>query len=261
MHVLIKIQHLASIREVAVNPMETLQHLKERIENLYSIPAGQQSLTLDDRNISTSSKMLNELGLKDGSVVVVKKIHKFSGHSKGTDIGSLMKNPMIKGMMKNPDMIKSIQEMFPDLKEEMSQNKTLNMMMNSGGLEEELERMSMDSDYMSTQLRNADVTMAKLENIPGGINMMSGMMKEAEDPFKMLNLGSDLKGGNEISSKMTASLPGSSKRNLLVEYRKQLSELRQFGFDNLKENIEILDGVDGDLEAALEILIKKDDNF
>lgn len=48
-----------------------------------------------------------------------------------------MQNPMVKGMVKNPEMIKSIQDMFPDLKEEMSSNKTLSMMINNGGLEEE----------------------------------------------------------------------------------------------------------------------------
>lgn len=158
-------------------------------------------------------------------------------------------------MIKNPEMMKNIQEMFPDLKEEMSQNKTLSMMINSGGLEEEIEKMSMDSGYMNTQLRNADVTLAKLGNIPGGINMMSGMIKDFEDPFKVIQSEPNLREGNVISSKTTASLPGSSKKNLLVEYRKQLSELKEIGFENTKENVEVLSGVDGDLQAALEILV------
>lgn len=259
MEVHIKVQHLASIKEVRVSLLETLQVLKKRIEELYSIPAGQQSLMLDDRNISTSTKPLNELGLREGSTVVVKKIHRFSGQAKGNDVASMMKNPLVRNMIKNPEMIKSIQEMFPDLKEEMSQNKTLSMMINSGGLEEEIEKMSMDSDYMNAQLRNADVTMAKLENIPGGINMMSGMIKEFEDPFKTIQSGPNLKEGNKISSKMTASLPGSSKKNLLVEFRRQLSELKEIGFENTKENIEILSSVDGDLQAALDILVQKHD--
>lgn len=85
--------------------------------------------------------------------------------------------------------------------------------------------------------------------------MMSGMIKDFEDPFKVIQSEPNLREGNVISSKTTASLPGSSKKNLLVEYRKQLSELKEIGFENTKENVEVLSGVDGDLQAALEILV------
>ncbi|KAI5174979.1 hypothetical protein PAEPH01_2113 [Pancytospora epiphaga] len=259
MEINIKVQHLATIKEISVGHMESLCELKKRIEELYSIPASQQALMLDDRNISTSTKALRELGLRDGSTVVVKKIHRFQGQSKGTDLGSMMSNPMVKNMMKNPEMIKSIQNMFPDLKEEMKQNKTLNMMINNGGLEEEMERLSMDSNYMNAQLRNVDVTMAKLENIPGGINMMSGMMKDLEDPLRLIQVAPSFREGHKINKRMTETLPGSSQGNLLVEYRKQLSELKEIGFSDVKENIRVLSSVNGDLEAALAILVQGND--
>ncbi|KAI4292371.1 hypothetical protein PAPHI01_1645 [Pancytospora philotis] len=258
MNILIKIQHLTSVTEVEVCALETLQDLKKRIETIYAIPAAQQALMLDDRNISTSMKALNELGLRPGSIVVVKKIHKFRGQDAGMDMASIAQNPMVKSMMKNPDFIKSIKTMFPDLQEESAKNKTLNMLLNSGGLEEELERMSMDGNYLNEQMRNADLAMAKLENIPGGINMMSGMYKELEDPFKMVLGEQKLNEGSAITSKMTTSLPGSSKRNLLVEYRKQLSELKEIGFTDTRENLRVLSSVDGDLAAALLILAEKD---
>lgn len=117
--------------------------------------------------------------------------------------------------------------------------------------------MTMDSDYMNLQLRNADVTMAKLENIPGGINMMSGLMREAEDPFKSFNQAASLKSGNHILEKTKASLPGTSKTNLSVEYQEQLSELKQIGFENIRENMEALSRSGGDLQEAIEILTSK----
>lgn len=257
MGISIKLQHLATIIEVEVSLVDSLESLKEKIEQAYEIPISQQALLLDNRNISTSTKSLAELGIQDGSTVVVRRIHRFTGAQKGFDISSLMKNPMVKGMMKNPETIKSIQEMFPDLKDEMANNKTLSMMINNGGLEEEIEKMSIDSDYMNAQLRNADVTMAKLENIPGGINMMSGMIKDVEDPFKFMENGPGIASGNQLDRKMTKSLPGTSAKNSLVEYRKQLSELKQIGFEDVKENIEILCRVNGDLQAALDILLQK----
>lgn len=257
MQAVIKIQHLASVKETVVSLQSSLTALKEIIQDLFAIPVSQQALMLGDRNISTSTKMLVELGLRDGSIIVVKKIHQVGGKSQGGDIASLMKNPMVKGMIKNPSMLKSIQDMFPDLKEEMGNNKTLNMIMNNGGLEDEIEKLSGDSEYMNAQLRNADLTLAKLENIPGGINMMSGMMKDVEDPFKIISISPGIKGGNKISEKITSSIPGNSKINYAVEYRKQLAELRQIGFENTRENIEILKHVNGELQDALEILMEK----
>lgn len=257
MDVSIRVQHMATVRELKISLMERLTALKEHIESIFQIPATQQSLTLDGRNISTAAKPLGELGIREGALVVVRRIHQFRGQTKEADVSSVLKNPMVKGMLKNPEMLKSLQDMFPELKEELSNNKTLSMILNSSGLDEELEKMTTDNDYMSLQLRNADVTMAKLENIPGGINMMSGMMKEAEDPFRSLSHGPNLKGGYKIDERITSSLPGSSKQNSLVEYRKQLSELKEIGFDDVKENIEVLKSVDGDLEAALEVLTSK----
>lgn len=256
----IKIQHLTSIKEVRIGVMDTLQDLKKMVEELYAIPAAQQSLMLDDRNISTSTKVLTELGLRPGSVVVVKKIHKFKGHEAGMDMMSIANNPMVKNMIKNPEFVKSIKTMFPNLQEETSTNKTLNMLINGGGLEEELERMSMDGNYLSEQLRNADLAIAKLENIPGGINAMSGMYRDLEDPFKLVMADPKLKEGNAISARMQDSLPGQSKGNLLVEYRKQLSELKEIGFVNTKENLKVLNSVDGDLAAAVAILAQQYDN-
>jgi len=255
MAVLVKIQHLSATREIEIDPLATINDLKQRIEEIYNIPAAQQTLLLGNRNISTCAKQLHEIGLTHGSKIIVKRIHKFTGQQKRTDMNSLMKNPMIKNMMKNPETIKSIQEMFPDLKEELSQNKTLNMMINSGGLEEEIEKMSLDSDYMNTQMRNADLTMAKLENIPGGINMMSGMMKEVEDPFQCLMGTPKLNSGHVVTERTRSAIPGKSKRNLLVEYRKQLSEMKQIGFEDSKKNIDALERVGGDLEAALDLLV------
>lgn len=249
----IKIQHLANIKEVDVDLNETINDLKDKIEELFSIPASQQSLIFENRNISTAIKSIGEMGIKENSLIVAKKLHRFKGQSKAFDATSLMKNPMVKSMLKNPETIKSMKKMFPDLQED---NKTLSMLMNNGGLEDELEKMAADGDYMSTQMRNADLTMSKLENIPGGINMMSSMMRDVEEPFRWTK-GSPLKVGHQIDTKMTQSIPGTNKRNALVEYRKQLSELRQIGFEDTKMNVEILKLVNGDLQAALEILVQK----
>ena len=259
MEVSIKVQHLATIKELTISLNDLPSTLKQKIETLFSIPSSQQSLMLDGRNISTAAKPLGELGVREGALVIVRKMHKFQGQSKSMDLGSIMKNPMVKGMLKNPEMMKTLKDMFPDLEKEVEGNKTLSMMLQNGNMEEEFEKMANDADYMSSQLRNADVAMAKLENIPGGINMMSGMMKEAEDPFKaLMSPGeSTLKSGHKIDKRITTSLPGPSKKNYLVEFRKQIAELKELGFMNVEQNIRVLREVNGDIEAAVERLAEK----
>ncbi len=257
MNVTIKIQHLSSIKELEVDIHEDVNSLKGRIENYFGIPRSQQSLMAGGRNISTSLNTLHELGIKEGDLVVVKKIRHLSGKEQSIDMASMMSNPMVKGMLKNPEMLKSIQDIFPDLKDEMTNNKSLNMIINNGGFEEELEKMSGNSEYMNQQLRNADLMMAKLSNIPNSMNMMSMMIKDVEDPFKSVINYPVLNGGCKVNEKIRTSVPGTCKYNLSVEYRKQLAELKEIGFDNIRENLEVLRRVEGDLQKALEILVKK----
>lgn len=261
MAIQIKIQHLASIEEIELNPTDSLDILKKKIKEIYSIPVDQQSLTLEDRNIGTYSKQLDELGLRDGSVVVVKKIHRVTGKIRSGGMGSLIKNPMVKSMLKNPQTIKSIQDMFPGLKDEMAENSSLNMLMSNEGLEDELEKFAADDDYMNTQLRNADITMAKLENLPEGIKIMSSLAKDTQNLSSFQVPPSELKGGERLTKKNLQSLPGQSKKNSLVEYRKQLFELKQIGFENVRENVQILNSVNGDFQSALEILVRKYDGL
>lgn len=257
MNVIIKIQHLGTVKDLEINLSEHLGALKSKIEGWFYIPIEQQSLTVSGRNISTALGSLKELGIKEGDIVEVKKIHQYSGRERNGDISAIIKNPMVKGMLKNPDMLKSIQDIFPELKDEMLNNKSLNMILNNGVLEEDIDKMAGDSEYMSQQLRNADLIMAKLNNIPNSMNMMNMMIKEVEDPFKGLVQAPVLKSGWKVNEKMKTSVPGTSKSNLSVEYRKQLSELKEIGFENILENLDVLSKVNGDLQRALEILVSK----
>lgn len=254
----IKIEFLASENFIDVSPFDTVDSLKTSIERIYSIPQDQQSLILDDRNITMGSKTLEELGIKEGSTVSVKKIHRISGKVKNGGIGSLMKNPMVKNMLKNPSTMKSIQEMFPGLKDEMEENSTLNLLMNTEGMEDELEKFAADDSYMDAQMRNADITLAKLQNLPDGVKLMNSLAKDTQSMgFRQPAI--ELKGGQQLTEKNEKAIPGNNARNFLIEYRKQLSLLRQIGFENSKENIDVLKSVGGDLEMAQEILIKRYD--
>lgn len=252
----IKIEFMALEKDLEVSPFDTVDTLKSTIEQVYDIPQEQQSLILDDRNITMGSKTLDELGIKDGSTVLVKKMHRISGKMKSGGINSIMKNPMVKNMLKNPSTMKSIQEMFPGLKDEMEENSSLNMLMNTEGMEDELEKFAADDNYMNTQMRNADITLAKLQNLPDGVRLMSSLAKDSQS-MGFLQPSVELKGGHALQERNDRAIPGKNSKNHLIEYRKQLSLLRQIGFGNARENIEVLKSVEGDLESAQKILIRR----
>lgn len=254
----LKLQFLATEKELEIDQLATIDYLKTQIEELFSIPADQQSLLLENRSIGTANKSLSGIGLKDGSLVVIKKIHRIDGNAKGGGLNSLIKNnPMVKNMLKNPSTIKTIQEMFPDLKNELEENSSLNMLMNNECMEDELEKFAADDDYMNTQMRNADITMAKLQNFPEGVRLMSSLAKDTSSLGMLKMSPADLKGGQSLTSKNKKAIPGKNSINYLVEYRKQLLELKNIGFEDVRENIEVLKTVNGDLESAQQALLRK----
>jgi len=252
------VQFLATEKEVEIEKSSTIESLKSKIMSLFSIPVGQQSLMLNGRNIGTSSKSVVEIGLEDGSVVVVKKLHRIDGTSRG-GMGAFMKNnPMMKSILKNPSSIKAIKEMFPDLKKEMEENSSLNALMSNEYMEEELERLTGNDDYMKTQMKNIDITMAKLQNLPEGVRIMNSMAKDTSNLTMMRQPASELKGTHQIlTAKNNKAIPGKNTVNYLIEYRRQLLELKNIGFENVRENIEVLRGVNGDLELAQAELIRR----
>ncbi|ELA41295.1 uncharacterized protein VICG_01668 [Vittaforma corneae ATCC 50505] len=254
----LRLQFLATEKEIEIEEHATVDNLKNKVEESLSIPVDQQSLTVESRNIGVSTKTIVEIGLKDGSIVVVKRIRRVNGTAKSGGLSSLIKNnPMVKNMLKNPSAIKTIQEMFPDLKSEIEENSSLNMLMNNEGMEDELERFAADDDYMNTQMRNADITMAKLQNLPDGVRLMSSLAKDTGNLGMIKPSPGELKGGQTLTSKNNKAIPGKNAVNYLVEYRKQLLELKNIGFEDVKENIEVLKSVNGDLQSAQQVLIRK----
>lgn len=253
----IKIEYLTDVKEIDIDPRDTIEILKSQIELIFDISAEEQSLILNERNLNAPSKHLEELGITTDSIIHVKRIHRVSGKIKNQSMGSIMKNPMVKNILKNPSTMKSIQEMFPGLKDELEENSSLNALLNSQGMEEEFEIMAKDDEYMNTYLRNADITMAKLQNLPDGMRLMSSIAKDSMGLSNLHLPKSDLKGGDQVTEKVDKPIPGKNRKNLLIEYRKQLCHLKQIGFEDVKENLEVLKKFNGDLEQALEVLTSR----
>lgn len=250
----IKLEHLSIEKEIEINSNETLYTLKTMIEELYSIPQDQQALYFEDRILSNHTKMLEDLGIKCGSMLKVKKVKKVTGASEN-GMKTLLKDSMFKNMM-NSSTLENMKNMFPDLKEQMEENSSLKMLLTNDNMEEELSKFASNDDYANIQMRNNDVVMAKLENTPEGIRLMNSLTNEAGN-LTMPKPCVDLKKGSESTTKPDKPLPGACKRNLLIEFRKELLLLSQIGFDNAVDNITALQATNGDIEEATFLLENK----
>ncbi|ADM12495.1 uncharacterized protein Eint_101700 [Encephalitozoon intestinalis ATCC 50506] len=265
MSIRLTIRYRTDSIEASVMMTDTLESLKLRIQEITGVPVDSQVLLFNDRVLNDNNKELKELGIENDSTLYLKKRSGARKEGKRQDFtASMMKNPLVKNFLKNPDAMKSIVEMFPGLKEEMSNNPELRMMMNSSNLQEELEMFSMNPEYMNTQLKNLDITMSKLENIPGGLNMINSMIKDVQDPLSSalkegMGRGYRVKEGRKIDKPINEAIPGARKEeSQLVKYRDKLAELKQIGFSNTRKNFTALIACNGDLERSIMYLRELD---
>lgn len=265
MSIKLTIRYRTDAIETTASITDTLETLKRRIHELTGITMDSQILSFNDRILTDNNKELKELGLDDNSVLYLKKRTEMKREGRRQDFtASMMKNPLVKNFLKNPDAMKSIVEMFPGLKEEMNNNTELRMMMNNSNLQEELEMFSSNPEYMNAQLKNLDITMSKLENTPGGLNMISSMIKDVQDPLSSALKegmgGYKVREGRRIDRPMQEAIPGGYGReeNQLVRYRHELAGLRQMGFRDVKRNLAALVACNGDLERSITYLGKEE---
>lgn len=250
--------------ETDVHVTDTLESLKQWIHGETGVSVDSQVLSFNDRILTDNNKELQELGLDNECVLYLKKRVKVRGEERQPDFtASMMKNPLVKNFLKNPDAMKSIVEMLPGLKEEMEDNQELRMMLNSANMQEEMELMAANPEHLNTQLRNLDLTISRLENMPGGINVINSMIKDVQDPLTSalregMGAGYKVREGRKIDQPITEAIPSTHRgqESQLVKYRHELAGLRQMGFTDARENLAALVACNGDLESSVVYLGK-----
>ncbi|KAF9764164.1 Ubiquilin-2 [Nosema granulosis] len=249
MKINITVRYLSNNYPLEVDSTDKLENIKKSIEDLLHIDRPLQVLTYKDRALTEDYKEVGEIGIEEGDVLYLKK-RVTVNHKKKT--GDIMANPMVKGFLKNPDSMKSIMEMFKDKDE-------LKSMMNNPNIQEEIRQMSENPNYMNEQMKNFDLTVSKLENMPGGFNMINSMMRDVNDPISTaledsLRGGSKVKEGKKIEKPITEAVPGTTRSNHLIKYRSELAFLRSMGFENPRQNLNALLECDGDLNLSVDYL-------
>lgn len=245
---MITILYVETCFTVPFDPSMTLLTLKKAVSKETGIPLENVLLKYNDEDLKGDENPISKFFPDDSLVSAEYYVKKPPAPN------------MMSSLLQNTDNLESMMDMFPDLKKEFENNKQLREMVMSGNLQEEMDKMASNPDYLQEQMKNADLAMSKLENIPGGLSMMNSMMKDVRDPISNVfkKKGDTFKEGKNISEINDKPLENkSSDVNYLLLYVEQLSELRRYGFKDVKRNVDALITTNGDVESALDLLARE----
>lgn len=264
MQITITIQYQNNRMPLLISVHDTLSSLKEKISKCIDTPMSDISIYYNNRYLMDDKKTIKELNIENNAVVYLKKKkHVSIGGSEGghDTTEQMLKNPLVKNMLKNPELMKNMIESFPGLKKQISKNPELKMIMNNPNALEEFERLAENPEYMSQQLKNVDIAMSKLENIPGGFNMMNSMIKDVRDPLTGLisqnSTYNVLPGNRDVHNEIIPNIWRTGRpTNNLVKYRREISEIRKYGFSDLNRIADALSTCNGNIEEAIDVLFR-----
>lgn len=258
MQIKIKVKHNLSLRELSADSEMKLSDLRMMVQEMTEVEEADQMLMLNERVLLDDKKTLDQLGFRDGTVVVLrtKKSRAPVPASQSSSQTDLLRNPFVQNLMKNPEGMRSMMSMFPGLENEINKNEELRQMVNNPNFAEEMNRLAADPEYFNQQAKNADVAMARLETLPGGLNMINSMVRDVNDPLsRVVERGlqsPDIRGGHHVREAVRDAVPNPNVSvNWLVVYRKQIHELSRFGFTDIQRNLIALKHCKGNLSETI----------
>lgn len=243
---------------------ETLGSLKRRISLLIDTPINELSVYFKNRYLTDDRKTIRELKIHNNDTVYLKKRNLQVEPGQKNDMTmEMLKNPMIKNVLKNPEMMKGMIKSMPGFKKSIKKNPELKNILNNPSALQEFEKLADNPEYYEQQLKNIDIAMSKLENIPGGFNMMNSLVKDVRDPFMRImdntstyNLNP---GNNQINNEILPNvwISTKKKRNHFVVYKNEINEIMKLGFNDMNLIANTLDRTNGDIDSALVILYEE----
>lgn len=239
---MLTIIHNQTYYNIDYDPKETLTSLKQKISSLINLPSQRITVLHENKPLLGDTSLLETL-IHDDVI-----LHIQIEHPKSSFISA--------------ENLESMFDLFPALKKEVEKNKDLKEIVQSGNLQEEMEKMQSNPHYMKEQLKNVDIAMSKLENIPGGINMMSSMVKDVSDPLTEIfrGKGKSFREGENRNEVIREPINADREKvNYFVLYVEQLKVLREVGFFDVKRNVDALKKCDGDVENAILMLANEND--
>jgi ubiquilin len=133
----------------------------------------------------------------------------------------MMNNPLMSSLLDNPQMLQSIMEMQmqanPQMRQLVDSNPMLREVFNDPAVLQQAVHMMRNPAAMQQALRNQDLAMSNIENMPGGFAALSNMYRDVQQPLQESMMGSSSTGsgasGPNNPSNSNAGAAGSAMPN------------------------------------------------
>merc|ERR1712137_1174627 len=100
----------------------------------------------------------------------------------------LMQNPLVQQLnqrlMNDPELLRSMMENNPQMRQVMEQNPEVAHIMRDPAMLRQAMELSQNPNLMREMMRNTDRTMANIENIPGGFNLLRQQYENVVEPMQ-----------------------------------------------------------------------------
>lgn len=108
-------------------------------------------------------------------------------------VAQMLNNPMMQAVLNNPDLLRSIFQSNPAIRNLMEQNPEFAQLLNNPQLLRESLQMASNPSLLREQMRNTDRVMSNIESHPEGFNMLRRMYENIQEP--LMNAGEQAAGG------------------------------------------------------------------
>jgi UBA/TS-N domain./Ubiquitin family. len=98
-------------------------------------------------------------------------------------LSSLMNSPMMQSLMNNPDFFRNMMESNPQMRQLMDSNPELRHLLDDPELMRRSMEVMRDPSAMQNMMRNQDLAMSQIENIPGGFSALRRMYEDVQEPM------------------------------------------------------------------------------
>ncbi|EJW01223.1 hypothetical protein EDEG_00556 [Edhazardia aedis USNM 41457] len=233
---------------IEFNPDITLVDLKKYIGSILNLPFQNIRIYYNNLQLTQDHNSISSMITDNTKLTVVEDQPDMFAASM----------PMVANLMKDPNWLKNTLEIFPELKNAFDNNKDLQEMVKSGAFQEEMERIANDPNYYKEVLKNADLNMAKIENMPGGTNLLNSLMSDVHKPImnafddkNIKNVAYGERRMEPIIEPIVLTEKKQCEENLYFKFIKELKEMRSYGFEDVVKNVEALKLTDGNIEQAM----------
>ena len=174
----------------------SIEEFKEVVESVTGVDPVQQRLVYAGKILAFNHQTLEQLGIKDEHTVYLVKVKQASPPSSAAQMipqpvvpkqdplmSSLMKSPMMKSLLSNPEVLKGLLLSNPQMKAMVEKNPQIAKMFDDPDTLRDMFEMSTNPNYQKEMLKNHDRALQNLDLIPEGRRALVNMYNTLQEPM------------------------------------------------------------------------------